>query len=220
MKESGEDIRISEFPHPDRLLDACEKEVFQVYILDIVMPLIDGIELGSRVRKQDREAQILYATTEPQYALKAYRANPLDYLVKPIGREQIFEALSKALEKIGESGEPVFPLRTGHGIQVIKLRDIICCEYMNHVVWFSLVNGESVKSSTITGKFRDYMSEVLENDHFLQPHISFLINMRYVERFDKDAFTLRGGVRVPISARSYREVRDIYMDYLMREGCR
>ena len=79
------------------------------------MPLIDGIELGSRVRKQDREAQILYATTEPQYALKAYRANPLDYLVKPIGREQIFEALSKALEKIGESGEPVFPLRTGHG---------------------------------------------------------------------------------------------------------
>jgi DNA-binding LytR/AlgR family response regulator len=217
MEDRDLDIRISEFSHPDQLLAVCEKEVFHVYVLDIVMPLVDGIELGSKIRKLDRETQIIFATTEPQYALRAYRANPLDYLVKPIQRQQLFDVLGNAVERINSSDEPVFPVKMVNGIKVIRIRNILCCEYTNHQVWFSLVNGEKVKSSTINGKFTGYMSEVLADTHFLQPHASYIVNMRYVERFDKDAFTMRGGIRIPISARSYREVRDIYMDYLMGE---
>ena len=218
MEAKNLDFQIYKFAHPNELLNVCKKVVFQIYILDIVMPHVDGIELGSEIRRHDKEAQIIYATTEPQYALSAYRANPLNYLLKPIQPQQLFDTLTTAIGKINMEEESVFPVKTSGGVQIVKYGDIICCEYTNHCVWFTLISGDRVKSNTITGKFIEYIAEVLEHSQFLQPHTSFAINMRYVERFDKDAFTLRGNIRIPISARVYQEVRERYMDYLMGEG--
>ena len=78
------DAEVTEFSHSDGLLKAIEAESFHLYILDIVMPMLNGLELGKEIRRLDREAQIIYATTEPQFALQAYAASPLNYLIKPI----------------------------------------------------------------------------------------------------------------------------------------
>ena len=63
------DAQVTEFAHPDALLTAMEAESFHLYILDIVMPMVSGLELGKEIRRLDRGAQIIYATTEPQFAL-------------------------------------------------------------------------------------------------------------------------------------------------------
>ncbi len=73
---------VKEFSHPDKLLTTIETESFHFYILDIVMPMVSGLELGKAIRRFDRNAQIIYTTTEPQFALQAYAASPINYLVK------------------------------------------------------------------------------------------------------------------------------------------
>ncbi|WMJ85746.1 LytR/AlgR family response regulator transcription factor [Anaerocolumna sp. MB42-C2] len=64
---------VSNFSHPDKLLTAIELGNFHLYILDIVMPMVSGIELDKEIRRLDREAQIIYATTEAQFALEAFK---------------------------------------------------------------------------------------------------------------------------------------------------
>ena len=210
-----------EFSHPDALLTAIEVESFHLYILDIVMPMLNGLELGKEIRRLDREAQIIYATTEPQFALQAYAASPINYLVKPINKEQLFDTLTLAISKADIAEEQTFTVKTSDSLRVITLSEIIYCEYHNHAVIFSLKNGEELLSRTVRESFLEYCAPILRDSHFLQCHSSFVINMRRVERFAKDSFVLYGEKVVPIAAKQYAAVRDNYMDYLMlKEGKR
>lgn len=179
------------------------------------------MELGKEIRRLDREAQIIYATTEPQFALQAYAASPINYLIKPIEKQQLFDTLTLAISKADLAEDQTFAVKTAESLRVIKLSDIICCEYRSHAVIFCLANGEEVSSRTFRENFSEYCAAILGDRHFLQCHTSFMINLRRVERFDKDSFTLYGGRIVPIAAKQYPAVRDAYMDYLMaKEVCK
>jgi len=206
------------FSHPDELLTTIEAESFHLYILDIVMPMVSGLELGKEIRRLDREAQIIYATTEPQFALQAYAASPINYLIKPVEKQQLFDTLNLAISKADIAEEQTFAVKTADSLRVIRLSDIACCEYRSHVVIFSLTNGEDVLSRTFRESFSDYCAPVLKDRCFLQCHTAFVVNMRRVERFSKDSFMVRGGKTVPIAAKQYPAVRDAYMDYLMERG--
>lgn len=146
LAANGLDAEVMKFSHPDALLTAIETESFHLYILDIVMPMLNGLELGKEIRRLDREAQIIYATTEPQFALQAYAANPINYLIKPIDKRQLFDTLTLAISKIDLSEEPAFTVKTAESLRVIKMAYIACCEYRSHAVIFSLTNGEEVVS--------------------------------------------------------------------------
>lgn len=212
------EAEIKDFFHPDTLLTAIEAESFHIYILDIVMPMVNGIELGKQIRRLDREAQIIYATTEPQFALQAYAASPINYFIKPIEKQPLFDTLALAISKADLAEEQTFAVKTADSLRVMKLSDIACCEYRSHAVLFSLINGEEVLSRTIREKFSEYSWPILKDRHFLQCHTSFVINLRRVEHFAKDSFTLYGGKLVPIAAKQYPAVRDAYMDYVMAKG--
>lgn len=214
----GLDAEVTEFSHPDGLLKAIGAESFHLYILDIVMPMVNGLELGKEIRRLDREAQIIYATTEPQFALQAYAASPLNYLIKPIDKHQLFDTLTLAISKVDLTEEQTFTVKTADSLRMIKMSDIACCEYHSHSVIFSLINGEEVLSCTIRENFSEYCGPIIKDKHFLQCHTSFVVNMRRVEQFAKDSFTLRDGKIVPIAAKKYPGVRDTYMDYLMAKG--
>lgn len=212
------DAEVTKFSHPDALLLAIDEESFHLYILDIVMPMVNGLELGREIRRLDREAQIIYATTEPQFALQAYAASPINYLIKPIDKQQLFDTLTLAISKVDIAEEQTFTVKTADSLRVMKLSDITCCEYRKHAVIFNLTNGDEVVSNTIRENFSEYSLPILKDRHFLQCHTSFVVNMQRVERFTKDSFTLCGGKIVPIAAKKYPAVRDAYMDYLMAKG--
>ncbi len=212
------EAEMKEFSHPDKLLTTIETESFHLYILDIVMPMVSGLELGKEIRRLDREAQIIYATTEPQYALQAYAASPVNYLLKPVDKERLFDTLSYAISKIDLSEEQTFTVKTSESLRVLKLSDLLCCEYRSHAVVVTLMNGEEIVSRTFRESFAEYSSQILKDRRFLQCHSSYLVNMLRVERFAKDSFILHGGKVVPIAAKQYPAVRDAYMDYLMAKG--
>lgn len=220
VETHGLDAELQLFSHPDKLLAACETESFHLYLLDIVMPMVSGIELGKEIRRFDREAQIIYATTEPQFALQAYAVSPLNYLIKPIDKEKLFDTLAFAISKIDLSEEQTFTVKTAESLRVLKLSEILCCEYRRHAVVFTLIGGEEVTSRTIRENFAEYSIPIRKDARFLQCHASYLVNMRRVEHFAKDSFTLRGGKVVPIAAKQYPAVRDAYMDYLMAKEAR
>ena len=215
------DAEIRKFTHPDTLLTSCETERFHIYLLDIVMPMVNGIEVGKRIRRIDREAQIIYASTEPSYALEAYSASPINYLVKPIDKVQLFSTLSLAISKVITDEQSIIAITTKDGLHVVKFSSIIFCEYVKHTIRYTLLEGEVLTTRTMQESFTEHVEPLLSDPRFLQPHASFILNMGWVERFSKDGFVMHGGSVVPISAKQYASVRDIYMDYLFaKDGCK
>lgn len=209
------DIQMRQFTHPDALLMACETERFQLYILDIVMPMVNGIEVGREIRRLDREAQIIYATSEPGFALEAYAAAPINYLLKPIDKQQFFDTLLLAVSKMDMEEDNTVTLKTHDGLRVVPLFTIVCCEYVGRTARYTLMGGEIINTRTLRESFSEHVSHLLRDRRFLQPHNAFVINMSRVEIFSKVGFTMRGGVFIPISIKQYAVVRDTYMDYLL-----
>lgn len=208
---------VQEFSHPDALLTACEKDRFHIFLLDMVMPMVSGLELGREIRHVSTDAQIIYITTEPGYALDAYSVNPLHYLIKPVNKAAFFSAMDLAAEKVDYGEETTITAKTRDGLRTISTDSIALCEYQHHAAVYTLINGETVETTTISGSFSEYIVPLLRNKRFIQPHVAYAVNMNLVERLDKGGFTLRGGVFVPVSGKQYTLVRNAYMSYRLGE---
>ncbi|WOO38850.1 LytTR family DNA-binding domain-containing protein [Anaerocolumna sp. AGMB13020] len=209
------DAKVSLFLHPDELLTACARERFHIYILDILMPMLNGIEVGKDIRHLDKEAQIIYVTAEPSFALNAFCAHPINYLLKPIVKQQLFDSLALAVSLTDLLEEVMLAIKTKEGVHTLRICEIACCEYSHRRVIYRLINGGQLETSTLVGRFSEHIAPLLHSGYFLQPHISFAVNLRRVERFCKEHFMLRGGLTVPISKKLYSEVRDDYLNYVL-----
>lgn len=205
------------FNHVDVLLDAIGVDHFHIYILDIVMPMVNGIDLGKAIRRTDREAQLIYTTTESQFALQAYVVFPINYLIKPIAQQALFETLNLAISKLKLNEDQTFNIKTSDRLRVVNVSKISYCEYHKHKVIFYMISGEEIVTKTIRESYSEYMSQILGDKHFIQCHASFIVNMRHIEHFTKTSFIMRSGSTIPISSKQYAGVRDKYMDYLMEK---
>lgn len=207
------EAEMKKFAHPDTLLTAIETESFHLYILDIVMPMVSGLELGQSIRRISREAQIVYITTEPGYALDAYAVNPLHYLIKPVEKQALFSALELAVSKVDFGKEITVTVKIKEGLRTLSAGQIACCEYKNHAACYTLIDGEQVETTTLACSFAEHIAPLLRDARFLSPHVSFALNMSRVEKLTREGFYLREGGFVPVSARQYAAVRNAYLNY-------
>ena len=217
LSERGLFAEIREFNHPDSLLTSCENETFHIFLLDMVMPMISGLEVGRSIRRISTDAQIIYITTEPGFALDAYSVNPLHYLLKPVDKGTLFNALNLAAEKVNFGEDIVITVKTRSGLRTLSTDFIVSCEYVRHSVVYTLISGERVETTTICGNFSDHIAPMLSDRRFIQPHSAFIVNMSFTEKLSKDGFIMRGGTFVPISGKQFTAVRNTYMSYRLGE---
>lgn len=214
------EIKLSQFSHPDVLLDLVRSQSFDLYILDIVMPRMNGIELAKEIRLIDREAQIIHVSTEPSFAFSTFSANPLAYLVKPLKKQELFQSLNFALSKIKKNKDKIITVETKQGPRLIPLSSLLACENKDQVVYYYLLDGECLTSETKEESFTRHIEVLLADPRFIQPHKSFLVNMSRVEAFSKSHFLFKNNLQVPISCDEYASVRDQYLDFILdNEAC-
>lgn len=217
LEKNKLDAKVDTFSHPDDLLEACEQRKYQILLLDIVMPMLSGIELGKEIRKKDQTVQIIFCTSEPSFALEAYDANPTHYLLKPLTEARFYQAMDLAFRKIGETAQDTVTIKTRTGYQTLDVDEIIYIEYVNHAVRFVMRREVEWITTTIKGNFKDYVSSLINKDTFIKPHMSYVVNMAWVRKVSSEGFTMENGDLIPISRNQYGAIRDCYLDYRLRE---
>ena len=185
-----------------------------IFFLDIVMPELSGIELGKIIRKQRKDAIIVYFTTSKDFALDAYGVQALQYLLKPVRKQDLYDTLKNAMVLI-KRNERYYLIQTRSEQIPVKINDIQFVEYKDHFLHFYLSN------KVITSKFyRDPFSIALEtlfNDaHFIQTHRAFLVNMDHVDTMHQHSFKMNNQAIVPIAKSRLLHVRKYYIDYLLK----
>ncbi len=157
---------VQQFLHPDTLLRSCEIQRFHIYIMDIVMPMFNGIEVGKTIRDHDQSAFILYTTSEPGFALQSFEAKPFDYLLKPIRKQQFHETLHLVVTKLAMTNDSTWVIKTHEGMRVLKLSEILYCEYTNHTVTYTLMEARTLTTKVIKGSFACHVEHLLQNERF------------------------------------------------------
>lgn len=211
----GKDIQaeVRVFDHPDTLLQECESFRPQVYILDIVMPMVTGIQAARELRWNQPEAQIIFATSESSFALEAFDVNPINYILKPVNKEKLFSTLDLALSHVQMDDRQGITVRVKGGMCTLRLDDIMYIDYRNHVVSYHMADGETFSTPTLRIGFSEYMDENHSGQDFIRCHESICANIGAIDKLTKTDITLRNKEIIPVSKSRYAEVADKYMDY-------
>ena len=132
-----DNLHISLFEDADALLQAHSIEPFDIILLDVVMPLLGGIEAAREIRQSDKNVKIVFLTTSPDFAVESYTVKANNYLLKPIEPQTLYACLDELYEQIRER-ERCITIRSGTAVHRVYLHDIECVEAQNKQVLFTL----------------------------------------------------------------------------------
>jgi len=177
-------------------LAAIEKNQPALVFLDIEMPVMNGFELLEQFK--EIKFSVIFTTSYDQYALKAIRFSAIDYLLKPIDREELRNAVQKVkdrfqvpipqqleilMEKLRQPSNAInkIALPTMEGLQMIPIDSIVSCESDDNYTHFKLKNG---KKLLVTRSLKE-IEESLEQHSFVRVHRSYLVNLNEIEKYIK-----------------------------------
>lgn len=184
---------------------------FDLYLLDILMPHLKGVELAKRIRSRGEAAEIVFLTSSPEYALDAFGVSACGYLLKPVEKEKFDEVLLSAAHRLSRPENPFFLLKTREGLRKVPLRELVMVESFNHDRVCSLTDG----SRLVTSDTLALLMERLSGDpRFFSPHRAYIINLEHIIALNAADVLLSNGQRVPVSRSSFSALKKAYMDFL------
>jgi two-component system LytT family response regulator len=198
-------------------LKAIQHHQPDLIFLDVQMPKITGFEMLELI---DSPPAVIFTTAFDQYAVKAFDAMAIDYLLKPFSQERF----SKAIEKfLAQANEPQIEEREGlnqlaekSNRLVVRVKNEIKIIPIHEVTYFE-AEDDYISIHTPGGKFLKKMTmksleDALDPGKFARVHRSFMVNLNQItqiEPFERDSYILkmRDGNQVPVSKTGYSRLR-------------
>jgi len=211
-------ITFNSFNNADNLLCYINKYGrFDLYILDILMPGMNGINLAAEIRKKDDNCKIIFLTSSPEFAVNSYIVGAFYYLLKPFSSEKLFSLLKKALEGTEQEKSKSIVIKETGKLTRIQMHTIRYIESEKHTILFHLQNNDIISCYGTMNEFNDIF---LSDERFIKCQKSFIVNMDYVISISSRDFVLTEKELIPISRQVYQQTKNSYIDYFFKKGVR
>mgnify|MGYP004562312307 CR=1 FL=1 len=205
------DMMIYSFQDGRKLIDSMEKTSYDLIILDIEMPHIDGLSVARKIRELGQDTALVFLTSHLEYALKGYEVNALRYLTKPVKKEQLTEIINHLVEKNSEVKKIM--LKSDDEMVMIPVSDILYMEARNQEVRIVTNNGDYFRRYNI----RDYEEE-LKQYFFVRCHRSFLVNLPHIAKIIGKDIVIDNQDMIPLSRTKEKSVKEALITYTKRSA--
>lgn len=191
--------------------------------LDIQMPKITGFEMLELI---EQPPAVIFTTAFDEYAIRAFEAHAVDYLLKPFNQDRFDKAISKWKEhQPAETGKATTDLldaaslspsqsqrivvKNGSKIKIIPVQDVFFLEAADDYVKIHTQEGYFLKNKTM-----NHFEKSLDENLFVRSHRSYIVNIQQITRIDpyeKDNHVaiLRSGAKVPVSRSGYGKLKEV-----------
>ena len=184
---------IAKYNSAKEALLGIKKQELDLVFLDVEMPWMNGIELLTAFENVD--FQIIFTTAHDQYAVKAFRLCAIDYLLKPIDKNNLLEAIKRVSSNknrnmnegikylnnnmTDNSKQHRIAIPTREGLDYILIEDILYCEADSNYTNITLKNNIKLLMS----KPLKELASQLKGYNYLRIHNSYLINLNHMTKY-------------------------------------
>jgi two-component system, LytTR family, response regulator len=195
-----------------------------IIFLDIQMPKINGFEM---LELLEQPPAVIFTTAFDAYAIKAFEAHAVDYLLKPFSKERFDKAVNKWLQQqhntavAGNTTQLLeaaaqspaqnnrIVVKSGSKIKIIPINEVLYLEAADDYVKVYTAEGHFLKNKTMA-----HYENILDAKVFCRCHRSYLVNTQYITRIDnyeKDSHIalLKNDMKVPVSRSGYGKLREV-----------
>lgn len=209
-KECGMKLTLYRFTNGDDLVKAHQLESMDLIILDVIMPLLNGIDTARELRSMNQTVPIIFLTSSREFAVDSYEVKALNYLMKPVDHEKLFLILDEFLKSFNLS-KASFTAKTADGFCRIVIADVDFLEAQNKQVLVHLTGDRVIAIRELFSKCAEVFSP--ENG-FYCCHRSYIVNLGNVERFSKTEVTTLSHSVIPISRNNYAAFKEAYFNHM------
>jgi DNA-binding LytR/AlgR family response regulator len=207
-KSNGLDASVQLFSSAESFLFVwSEDKSFDLLLLDIQMPGLSGMALARTIRQSDDSLCIIFVTGYSDYIDEGYDVSALHYLLKPVNEEKLFACLDRAVKKAG-SPEKFILLQCGGEQLRLPQDEIVCIEAFAHEVQISTIG-----KTLITKKSIGELAGALAGVHFIRPHRSYIVGLKYVRQIGRNELILDNDTRIPVSRRRFDEINGAFIRF-------
>jgi two-component system response regulator AlgR len=221
VSELNADCSISEAENGVAALKIINKESPELILLDIRMPVMDGLEVAHHLAGLETPPAIIFTTAYQGYALDAFDAQAVDYLMKPIRKERLQQAMdrAKALSKVNinelrdhhdsNSSRTHLSTTVQGNLQIIPIEKIYYLKADQKYVTAVWPEGELLIDDSLKSLEQEFSSQ------FIRIHRNTLVALEYILGLEKDkegspVIKLQGiETRLPVSRRHASHVRKV-----------
>jgi len=193
-------------------------KAIDILFLDIQMSGRNGMETARELRKKDKKVILIFVTAAEEYVFQAFDVGAFHYIVKPMDDAKFTEVLRRAVDELNVQNtdakvpeEKSLIINRGGVHTKVNIDDIVYAEVFNRKVVIHKLN-ETIE---YYGKMSDL--EAVTGDGFFRTHRAYLINFKYVEKYDASTVYLEKGTAL-MAKQNYPEFVKKYMKYIQRRG--
>lgn len=208
------DLVYVNFHSAAELLDALSKAVYDLVLLDVLMPGITGMQVAREIRNRNLDVEIVFLTSTPEYAVESYSVRAHYYLLKPVSAEKLYPVLDRLMDRFRKP-EDALRIRTQSSVFCLPYGKIEYMEVMAKKLYFHMTDG-SVRE--VPGSLAEYEKALLKRPGFIKVHRSYLVNLQWVQELRKSVLVTVSGQQVPVSRTEYPNVRTAYTHFLFVEA--
>lgn len=196
------------------LLETARRERFTLYLLDVLMPAMNGMSAAHEIRTFDSAAELVFLTSSPEFACESYRVQGLDYLLKPVDRDLLFGLLDR-LYRREQRPQDALTVKTSTTILRIPFSELSFVEVMGKRLYFNLAGGDVRE---VSGSLRTYEELLLSRPEFMRVHRSYIVNMLHTLELSSNHVRTLAGKDIPVSRLLYPQIQKDYMKLLFEGG--
>lgn len=210
-EESGEKIHITSFTDGDEIVEGYTCQ-FDIILMDIIMKYMNGMDAAERIRKIDSEVVIIFITNTPQYAMKGYLVDALDYVLKPVTYFSFSQRIDRALARMKKRTKKYLSVNLKGGIMKLDVSQITYVEVRDHDLIFHTAETEYLSKGSLTD-----VEQTLGQEHFFRCNKCYLVNLEYVEGVQNNDIMVAGDT-VQVSRAKRKALLDALNDYINEVG--
>lgn len=180
---------------------------YDILLLDIQMSGLNGIELAKKIRKEDNIINIIFITAVTDYIQEGYDVSAINYLIKPVREQKLYECLDRAVCKISKEEKTILINEDGEIIRITQSH-IVYIEAFAHSI-----DVNTMEKSYATRKSISMIEKELDECIFIRCHRSYIVGLRYIKRIGTNQLELDNGKVIPISRRQYSKTNMAFIKY-------
>lgn len=187
-----------------------QKSEFQIVVLDIQLPEENGIAFAKKLIAQNPDCRIIFVSGFIHYVSDVYDVPHLGMVLKDQMQEQLPKFLLRAAEEVAALSEQTLTVSLKGKVQKLPVSNIYFLERKGHITHIRLKSGQLVQSR----EKLDTLLEQVSSRELCRCHISFAVNLRWVESMRGRDFVLTGGETIPISRANLQASKTAFFRYL------
>lgn len=209
MEERNEKYKLTLYETGTALLEA--DHFYDIIFMDIELEHDNGLQIISQYQYR-KDSKVIFVTSHMEEMQNGYHVRAFRFLLKPLQREQFYEAVTAACREISEDGRLL--VSDGEHEYRIRFSEIYYIEAATRSVCIRTENADYTYGVNI-----ENMKDILKGPQFYQTHRSYIVNMDYIDRIQNNEIIMLNGERVKISMLKAKEFNDkVFFTHIRRRA--